>query len=181
MGVAVKKPKVRLIGEVECDEMYLIAGHKGHQMLFKLMQETEANRVMNTADPLERAKLRGIAARERLLNAEGGPLTISQVGELLGISRQAIHKRFRKGKLIALTISKRGYLFPKWQFAENGLLTGLEEVLAALDESDSWIQAAFMLNPNIWLDGASPLEMLRQGKIEDVMVAARASGEQGAA
>ena len=151
------------------------------QMLVKLMQETEANRVMNAADPLERAKLRGIAARERLLNAEGGPLTISQVGELLGISRQAIHKRCSKGKLIALTISKRGYLFPKWQFAESGLLTGLEEVLAALDESDSWMQAAFMLNPNIWLDGASPLEILRQGKIEDVMVAARASGEQGAA
>ncbi|MBE9020889.1 helix-turn-helix domain-containing protein, partial [Chroococcidiopsidales cyanobacterium LEGE 13417] len=153
----------------------------GTQRLVKIMQETEANRARSAADPLERARLRGIAARERLLNAEGGPLTISQVEELLGISRQAIHKRCSKGKLIALTTSKRGYLFPRWQFAENGILPGLESVLAALDESEPWMQAAFMLNPNIWLDGASPLEMLRQGKIEDVLVAARASGEQGAA
>jgi hypothetical protein len=153
----------------------------GTQMLVKLMQETEANRARSAADPLEMARLRGIAARERLLNAEGGSLTISQVEQLLGISRQAIHKRCSKGKLIALTTSKRGYLFPRWQFAENGILPGLESVLAAFDESDPWMQAAFMLNPNIWLDGASPLEMLRQGKIEDVLVAARASGEQGAA
>ncbi|AFY91124.1 hypothetical protein [Chroococcidiopsis thermalis] len=153
----------------------------GTQMLVKLMQETEASRAISAADPLERARLRGIAARERLLNAEGGPLTISQVEQLLGISRQAIHKRCSKSKLIALTTSKRGYLFPRWQFAENGILSGLESVLAALDESDPWMQAAFILNPNIWLDGASPLEMLRQGKIEDVLVAARASGEQGAA
>ncbi|URD53589.1 hypothetical protein [Chroococcidiopsis sp. CCNUC1] len=153
----------------------------GTQMLVNLMQETEAHRAIDAADPLERARLRGIAARERLLNAEGGSLTISQVEELLSISRQAIHKRCRKGKLIALTTSKRGYLFPKWQFTENGVLSGLESVLAALDESEPWMQAAFMLNPNIWLDGASPLEMLRQGKIEDVLVAARASGEQGAA
>jgi hypothetical protein len=153
----------------------------GTQMLVKLMQETEANRARSAADPLERARLRGIAARERLLNAEGGSLTISQVEQLLGISRQAIHKRCSKGKLIALTTSKRGYLFPRWQFAENDILPGLESALAAFDESEPWMQAAFMLNPNIWLDGASPLEMLRQGKIEDVLVAARASGEQGAA
>ncbi|PSM48185.1 hypothetical protein C7Y66_15725 [Chroococcidiopsis sp. CCALA 051] len=154
----------------------------GTQMLVKLMQETEASRaLLGTVDPLEMARLRGIAARERLLNAEGGSLSISQVEQLLGISRQAIHKRCSKSKLIALTTSKRGYLFPRWQFAENGILSGLESVLAALDESDPWMQAAFILNPNIWLDGASPLEMLRQGKIEDVLVAARASGEQGAA
>lgn len=153
----------------------------GTQMLVKLLQETEASRVRSAEDPLENARLRGLAAREQLLNAEGGPLTISQVEKLLGISRQAIHKRCSKGKLIALTTSKRGYLFPKWQFAENGILPKLEEVLTALDEDDPWMQISFILNPNIWLDGKSPLEMLRQGKVEEVIVAARASGEQGAA
>lgn len=154
----------------------------GTQMLILLLEETEASRVMPADDdPLEGARLRGIAARERLLKAEGVPLSVSQVEKMLGISRQAIHKRCSKGKLIALSTSKRGYLFPKWQFTEKGILSGLEEVLAELDEDDPWMQASFMLNPNIWLDGASPLEMLRQGKIEQVIMAARASGEQGAA
>ncbi len=34
-GIVVKKPKVRLTGEVECDEMYLIAGHKGQSEVVK--------------------------------------------------------------------------------------------------------------------------------------------------
>ena len=29
-GVVVRKPKVKLGGEVECDEVYVVAGHKGH-------------------------------------------------------------------------------------------------------------------------------------------------------
>ncbi len=34
-GIVVKKPKVILTGEVECDEMYLIAGHKGQPEVVK--------------------------------------------------------------------------------------------------------------------------------------------------
>lgn len=34
-GIVVKKPKVRLTGEVECDEIYLIAGHKGQPEVVK--------------------------------------------------------------------------------------------------------------------------------------------------
>ncbi len=34
-GIVVKKPKVLLTGEVECDEMYLIAGHKGQPKMVK--------------------------------------------------------------------------------------------------------------------------------------------------
>lgn len=154
----------------------------GTQMLVKLLEETEAERVMPAKDdPLEGARLRGIAARERLLKAGGGPLSVSQVEKMLGISRQAIHKRCAKGKLIALTTSKRGYLFPKWQFNEKGTLPGLEEVLAAFDEDDPWMQASFILNPNIWLDGATPLDMLHEGKTEEAIMAAHISGEQGAA
>lgn len=154
----------------------------GTQMLVKLLQETEASRLAPAdGDPLESARVRGLAARERLLKAEGSPLTVSQVEKMLGISRQAIHKRCSKGKLIALRTSKRGYLFPRWQFTDKGILPGLEEVLTELNEDDPWMQASFILNPNIWLDGVKPLEMLQQGKISEVIVAAHASGEQGAA
>ena len=29
-GVVLRKPEVALSGEVECDEVYVVAGHKGH-------------------------------------------------------------------------------------------------------------------------------------------------------
>ena len=29
-GVVTRKPAVKLAGEVECDEVYVVAGHKGH-------------------------------------------------------------------------------------------------------------------------------------------------------
>ena len=29
-GIVARKPEVQLSGEVECDEVYVVAGHKGH-------------------------------------------------------------------------------------------------------------------------------------------------------
>ena len=29
-GIVQRKPEVKLEGEVECDEVYVVAGHKGH-------------------------------------------------------------------------------------------------------------------------------------------------------
>ena len=29
-GIVERKPEVKLRGEVECDEVYMVAGHKGH-------------------------------------------------------------------------------------------------------------------------------------------------------
>lgn len=34
-GVVEKKPGVRLSGEVECDEVYVVAGHKGNSAAVK--------------------------------------------------------------------------------------------------------------------------------------------------
>ena len=29
-GIVAKKPEITLDGEIECDEVYIVAGHKGH-------------------------------------------------------------------------------------------------------------------------------------------------------
>lgn len=155
----------------------------GTQIVVKLLEETEAKRLHCTkTDPLENSRRRGVAARERLVQAEGGCLSGPVVAQLLGVSREAVNKRRISGKLIALSTSKRGYLYPGWQFIDRDILPGLSGVLAVLDEEDPWMQASFMLSPNTWLEGeASPLDLLRQRRLEEVMTAARAYGEQGAA
>ena len=122
-------------------------------------------------DALQRA----FAARRALL---AGSIEVAQVVEMLGVSRQAVHEREKKGRLLA--VRENGRLrFPLWQFdaqGDDGVVAGLPLVLAALDEiapipalaKMSWLQ-----KPNGALGGATPLELLRAGQLTLVQSAAR--------
>ncbi len=150
--------------------------------LVKALQQPEVAAIFKEDDPLLPAKLRGLEARQQILEAEGGTMTVSEVAALLGITRQAIEKRRKVGKLIALSLGKRGYAYPRWQFTADGrLLSGLEEVLCDLEEHTSMAQTIFMLGPTIRLDGQRPLDAIRQGRITDARRAAKSYLEHGAA
>jgi hypothetical protein len=131
-------------------------------------------------DPLAEARLRGIAARKRLLEAEGGTLGAQEVASLLNVSRQAAYKRYRAGKLLAVDCGRHGFAFPAWQFIPGGVLPGLEEALAALAGLDPWMKLAFFLEENAATGGKTPLAALRRGKLENVLHAAELHGEHGA-
>lgn len=132
------------------------------------------------ADPLAQAKLRGIEAKKRLLTAEGGMLS-TQEAAMLDISPQAVHKRRRAGKLIGIAQGLKQYSFPAWQFEGNHTVAGLERVLDVLGDHDPLMQVVFMLNPNDRLDGQRPLDLLRAGRLDEVLTTANALGEHGAA
>jgi hypothetical protein len=141
-----------------------------------------ADELLPTSDPLAIARLRGRVAMREVLSQEGGALTASQVAEVLGISRQAVDKRRKGGQLLALTLPRRGLLYPAWQFGETGAtLPGFVEVLEALGDHDEWAQARFFLNGSDRLGGKRPLDCLREGDLDPVLQAARAFGEHGAA
>lgn len=150
--------------------------------LLRMLERPEAIDELSPEDPLTEARLRGLRMRERLLGAAGRAVSAGEAGELLGgISRQAVDKRRRAGRLLALPAGGRGYRYPVWQFAEGGVLPGLEEVLPDFAVDDPWMRAAFFLGGNVRLEGAIPLEELRRGRVEEVRRAARSYGEQGAA
>ena len=122
-------------------------------------------------DALQRA----FAARRALL---AGSIEVAQVVEMLGVSRQSVHEREKKGRLLAVRESGR-LRFPLWQFdahGDDGVVPGLPLVLAALDEvaplpplaKMSWLQ-----KPNGALGGKTPLELLRAGQQTLVQSAAR--------
>ena len=97
------------------------------------------------------------------------------------MSRQAVGKRRRAGKLIAVQTGRRGYEYPACQFEDTGAIDNLEEVLGAFaDDIDAWMQLAFLINPNESLGGESPLDLLRRGEVGAVARAARTHGEHGA-
>ncbi|MCC7103947.1 MAG: hypothetical protein IT307_02275 [Chloroflexi bacterium] len=148
-------------------------------VLLRALEHPSAVTALEDDDPLALARLRGLAAREQVLTAEGGTLTSEQVAEHLRISRQAVDKRRQAGKLIGLDIGRHGYAYPAWQLAPRGTLPGLEQVLEAMTVRDPWMQAAFFLSGDPRLEGKTPLERLRRGDVDAVLLAARGYGEHG--
>jgi hypothetical protein len=151
-------------------------------VLLRILQLPDAMVVLDDEEPHVAGRLRGLQHRQTLFHAEGGILSSQQVATHLGITRQAVDKRRRSGRLIAVNTGRRGYAYPAWQFdGEHGTLPGLREVLDALSDFDPWMQVVFMLNSNERLDGRTPLALLRRDELAAVLRAAHAYGEYGAA
>lgn len=152
-----------------------------YAVLVSALGRPEALTEVSRTDPLVEARLRGLAMRQQLLEAEGGPLRVEEVASLLRLSRQAVDKRRRAGRVLGLRAGRRGYAYPSWQFTAHGLLPGLEEVLHDLRLHDPWMQLAFLVSGNLSLHSETPLNVLRRGQLEAVRRAARLYGEQGGA
>lgn len=146
--------------------------------LVQVLEQPAALAALRRRDPLGPARLRGLRAQDWILGEAGGFLTAAQLGHALGITRQAVDKRRKQGALIGLDLGRRGFAYPAWQVGPQGVLAGLPAVLAELRDETPWAQAAFFLTTNVWLDGETPLAVLRRGEIERVLNAARLLGDQ---
>lgn len=148
-----------------------------YSVLLTALSSEEALASIRSHDPLAGARLRGIEAKRRLVETEGGTLSSAEVAKALRITRQAVDKRRKEGKLLAVELGKKGYRYPAWQLD----LPDLEKLLDVLSDQDGWQQLSFFLNPSALLGDRTPLEVLRHGKhkIGDVLRAASAYGEQG--
>lgn len=152
-----------------------------YHVLLHALEEPETLRALEENDPLAAARVHGLEVRAHLLKEEGGVLSVNEVAARLGISRQAIDKRRRARQLLALPLGKNRYVYPAWQFTNNGTLPGLERILEAFQDEAPWSQAAFFLGENTVLDGKRPLDELRLGNIDGVRRAAALLGEHIAA
>jgi hypothetical protein len=130
-------------------------------------------------DPLREARARAAKKLAALLSAEGGPLRVDEVAAMLRITRAAVDKRRKVGTLIGIDDGGRAILYPGWQFTETGLLPGLDAVLKALAVSDPWMRMQFFLGHDAELR-ARPLDLLRSGRIDAVISAAKRFGRLGA-
>lgn len=136
---------------------------------------------LKAVQPLAPGFIRGYEAKRKLIEDHGGTLSAEKVGEILGITRQAVEKRRQSGKLLGLNIGRHGYRYPIWQFSESGNLPGLEQVLSVLASHDQWMQTAFFVSKNPRLNNRTPVEMLAAGEIDRVLDVASVYGEHGGA
>lgn len=133
-------------------------------------------------DKLARAHVRGLGARQELAEAEGGSWSSEEAARLLEISKTAVLKRLAAGRLLAWREERlQAARFPRWQFDERGqVLAGLEDVLEVLNQDerqDAWGKILFFLQAKPSLGGRRPLDLLREGKLKEVRLAAQAYAE----
>jgi hypothetical protein len=131
--------------------------------------------------PLAEALFRGIEARQRIREMEGGTLSAEETGRLLGMVKQAVIDRYNKGRLLGWREKQGAIRFPLWQFGKDGnVLGGLPEALEALARNthlDDWAKVLFFVNPRDSLKNQRPLDLLRKGEAQRVIELARAEAE----
>jgi hypothetical protein len=150
--------------------------------LMKIAFGVMAGRAHSREDKLAWAHVRGLGARQQLVEAEGGSSSSEEVARRLQISKTAVLKRLASGRLLAWEEERQGAKrFPCWQFDPHGhVLSGLEDVLAILNQDahlDAWGKLLFFLQEKPSLDGRRPLDLLREGKLKEVRLAAGAYAE----
>lgn len=148
-------------------------------VLLRMLERPEALEALVAEDPLAPARLRGIEARSKLLEQEGGAVSADDLGSMLGgITPQAVNKRRKAGRLLGLPVGENRFRYPVWQLEGGRVLPGFEEVLGAFGVESPWMRAAFLLGGSPSLGGERPLDEIRNGNIEAVKRAAGAYGEQ---
>lgn len=136
--------------------------------------------VADKPDPLTDALLRGAEMKRDMLKAEGGTLSAQQLATHLGITPQGLGKKRERDQVFWLDVGD-GYVYPAFQIGKSGLLPGVREVLDAFTVDDPWMRVNFMLSGDARLNGQRPIDLLRAGLIDEVVRAAAAYGDHGAA
>ncbi|MBP2427426.1 hypothetical protein [Bradyrhizobium elkanii] len=128
------------------------------------------------------AVLEGVRIAQEDLRRSGGAYDLDQVRTLLrGISRQAVDKRVQEGSLLAVPGPSNHRSFPTLQFNVDGtVVEGLKSVQEALPTNNPWTVLNFLAQPDERLGGRKPIDLLREGKVELVVEAARRMAQQGA-
>jgi nucleoid DNA-binding protein len=126
------------------------------------------------------ALLRGKEISERDLRESGGSFSLQDVESLLKISRQAIDKKVREDAIVSVPGPHGRRRYPVVQFTDDGISPGLQDVLKSLPSANGWFRLNFLITPDTHLGGRAPIDLLKEGKIDPVVRAAKAVGVQGA-
>ncbi|MFB9979011.1 antitoxin Xre/MbcA/ParS toxin-binding domain-containing protein [Mesorhizobium kowhaii] len=91
--------------------------------------------------------------------------------ENLRIARSTLHRWQRRGEVIALRKGGRKHVFPLAQFVDGRPVAGIRDVQSLISNPRlAWL---WLTRPSAQLDGRTPIDLLRQDQIEEVVEAAR--------
>jgi len=116
--------------------------------------------------------------RAALLEQAGGGLSLTEGAVLLGISRQALHKRIKAGSALGM-MHDTELVLPRAQFVtadgKTRLLGGLSRIVKLFESTRAggWSALQFLIEPDPNL-GEPPVQALSEGHVDAVVNAARA-------
>ena len=104
------------------------------------------------------------------------------VATVLEVSLSAVRGRRADGSLLSMQTGSGSTVYPKWQFQDGQVLPGLARVLRSLRgvEVSRWTLAAWLRSPDVELGGRTPMDCLRAGDHDLVLLVAPHASEQWA-
>lgn len=144
-----------------------------------VMQRVATSDAAAVRDPLAAARVRGIVARERLIERAGGLLRLSEAAERLGVTPQAVTGRRGRETILAVPMPNGEWVYPACQFTDPGLVSGLDGFLRAFRDADPWTRLAVLLAPSARYGGRSALDLLMAGREAEARSIAGTYGDQG--
>jgi hypothetical protein len=125
---------------------------------------------------LAEAQARGAEFRSEIMS-QPFMVTGEDIAKRLGISRQAVDRKRQAAELFALSWGSKRVLYPAWQIEPNVLLS-MKSILGILGAHDAWSIFRFFTSPEASSGDQTPLEMLRAGKAQEVLAAARSFADR---
>lgn len=118
-----------------------------------------------------------------VLRHAGGSLSLTEAAKLLGVTRQALHKRVKLGTALGLMEGSELTL-PKFQFVGEGkktkIVEGLGPIVKLFDTAKAgrWSALQFLTerDPNL---GSTPSQALQDGRAREALDAAIAYLDAG--
>lgn len=95
------------------------------------------------------------------------------------VTAQAVTGRRMRQAILAVPMPNGEWVFPACQFAEYGILSGIDEFVRAFGDADPWTRLAVLLAPSSRFDGESAIELLKAGKEAEARSIAATYGTQG--
>lgn len=129
--------------------------------LARIVSGVQFSDEINDLDPYAGPVARNIEHRRVLKEMAGEMLTSGQVEQLIGVSRQAIDKRRKSGRLLALMIGS-DWSYPAFQFTDGAVDPLMEDVLIAHKEDDPWVILDIFLAKDDGFGGRSVLDLVKQ-------------------
>lgn len=109
-------------------------------------------------------------------------LTTDEAAKKLGIVRSTLHEWFKKGKVLKLSRQgKRGYRVPaELILGKNKIVPGLAQVIERIGHGSHNLAWGFLTDSVEFKDGFQrPLDLLKDGRVDEVLAQERRWGEQG--
>lgn len=103
-------------------------------------------------------------AQRDILERAGGTYDTEEVAELLGVTADEVRECLREGRLLAFVDQSGEPRFPRAEFTKDGVLPGLEQVLAAMNVEAAWMRLQLFMDDDV-------VGALRAGRTADALLA----------